>query len=202
MPNVPAMSGIVAAMALTALREVSAEQYERLLTQAKLSRFIAQPPASTLDPAISGADWSNLMSIIYAMLGEDLFRLYGRNFGTRFVAMITQVPQLAKIADGISGFSPEKRFTASLEAALDFQKQQGWHFPVDPHADGYLLTIPQPCLHCSAISGAKKPICTAVEVYWSGLLSYLYGSKIRVEERACGAVGTPACQALIVRPRM
>src|SRR5689334_23372665 len=125
MPDaVPALS---VRLVLNTLREISGPQYERLVTQAGLGRFLANPPADSWAPAATEAEINHMFGVAYQMLGDKGIRLFFRNYSQRLVPLILQSDLMrAKVAEVRSGAIPADRQLAWFVEAMSELANQGW----------------------------------------------------------------------------
>lgn len=193
------VSGYMTRLPLEALQEISGAQYVRILEAAGMTRFLTELPPLTPDPVSNFQEWDHLFHNTYLMLGEDLFRLFGRNLGTRLGQRVIQLPWAAATAARLHSLPPAERLAAVIAANTTWAAEQGIIYLCDVQPASMTVT-PQPCHYCVGCTGAQKPICSVYPSALSLIFSYLYGQRVRVEERECRAMGASACVMLVVGP--
>jgi predicted hydrocarbon binding protein len=186
------VSGTLTTLALASVREVSGVQYEKILKAAGLSRFITQAPPFTDETVSSLQEWSLLLGNIHSMLGEDLYRLFGRNLGTKLGQGVIATPWAAETAAQIQRLPPAAQMERVMGHLVEYWARQGVVFQRLPGPNGHRIS-PDACTACAGISGAHKPICTLYTTTISLVASHLYGHRLRVEEQECRAMGHPGC---------
>src|SRR4051794_20436746 len=102
-------SGISIRIALDALREISNEQYPRLLKAAGVERFVANPPPATAEIVVSYGEWGALFYTVYTMLGADFLRLFGRNLATASLKPILTTPGTAQLRATVQARPADER---------------------------------------------------------------------------------------------
>lgn len=187
------ITGYMTALALDALRQVSGEQYARILKASQLARFIDQPPPRTAELVSSAAEWSQLQHNVYKMLGENFYRLFGRNLGTQMGQGIILTPWAGETAAQLQQIAPSARIDALLTRYVAWAAGQGVVYQRISRPTGHYLMLPQPCTLCAGITGVSKPICSVYPAAVTIVASHLYGSRLYAEECECQAMGDPAC---------
>src|SRR4051794_1037270 len=86
------ISGYIANMYLPILKQVAGTQYANILQRAGWGRYVETLPPATPEPVLSGQESHQLIQVCYAMLGEDLYRLFQRNIGTALARAILAGP--------------------------------------------------------------------------------------------------------------
>src|SRR3954449_306008 len=85
---------------LQAVKRTSGRNYPQLLEQAGMARYLTTLPPANDNPACSAEEYSRLPAIVYAMLGENLTRMFLRNAGTNLAARAVAHPGIGAIAAG------------------------------------------------------------------------------------------------------
>lgn len=176
------------------LAEISGSQYESLLRQIGWERFReALPAPDPRLPTAPGADFSQLVALIYAMLGENGTRLFLRNLGTRFAGYWAASPPyiaLQEVAVTVPAAQKLPMFMRSLMEMIRLV----WA-PCDLEEDAtawYLLT--HQCWTCQNLPAVQAPICLAPAANFALAAQGIVGHRVRVEEITCRAMGAPDCK--------
>src|SRR4051812_20044623 len=82
------VSGHIARLYLLTLQEIAGPQYLKILQQAGWGRYSSALPPASDEMAATVEEGRQMTQVIYAMLGEDLFRLFSRNVGTTLMRML------------------------------------------------------------------------------------------------------------------
>jgi hypothetical protein len=182
-------------LVLNTMREVGGPQYERLVRQAGLERFLTNPPADDWTPVASNEEVSHLFGVAYRMLGDKGIRLFFRNYGQRLIPfMMYFEPVQAAIAEFKSGAVPPARHVQWFVDTLVGISNSGWS-PVNltEDANAYYIEYLQ-CPLCGEIKDADSPICVGNDVYLRLMAQALIGRPLDVQEVACAATGDPGCK--------
>ncbi|HMA35499.1 MAG TPA: 4-vinyl reductase [Chloroflexia bacterium] len=192
-------SGRLIRLYLATLHEVSQQEYAHILHQAGWDRFLAALPPDTDAPLLTEAESQQMDQVCYAMLGEDLYRLFTRNIGVKTAQALLASPWGAALRAQVAQAPPAARPRRALDALAQFYQAGGVQMLVGEDARAWYLTLPD-CPTCTGLQGARAPLCATASVGVKMILDQTGGPRYRVDETACRAMGAPACVYTIPRP--
>jgi hypothetical protein len=194
------VSGNLALLYLTALKEVAGPQYTAILQQAGWGRFLDTPPPATDAPVLSGEESHRMIVTCFSMLGEDIYRLFQRNIGAVAARQILAGPWAA-LRDEAQQIPAAQRPRWVLEQQAVVLAHAGIHHTISEDATAWYSTVaPGDCGACAAIRTAKAPICAGTTVGLKTVLDAICGRSYRVAEVECEAMGAPQCKYAVSKP--
>ncbi|HMA34833.1 MAG TPA: 4-vinyl reductase [Chloroflexia bacterium] len=192
------ISGSVARVVLTALQEISGPQYTKILQESGLERYSTALPPEGEAPVISEGEMVRFQQTVYRMLGEDLLRLFRRNFGQASAQALAHGPWGAQIRAQIAGIPADRQMGWLVAQYVALAETMGGRYELTEDATAWYMDAIT-CLECLDLHGAKAPICATLTAVLKGLGDQILGRRIRVEEIACRAVGAPRCKRVIYK---
>jgi bacteriochlorophyll 4-vinyl reductase len=182
------------AMVLHVMQEIAGVQAGPILTQAGLGRFLTTPPDRTsMRPAASQEELIQLFRNIYRMLGEDLTRLFMRNYGESTANVLLQLPDVQALLAEIRPV-PREQQMRRLAETLEPWMARGWApLTITEDKDACYMAY-EVCYACYGITGAKRPLCAAGDVIFARLAREALGRRVRVVEVECAAMGAERCK--------
>lgn len=179
------------------LQQVSGPQYGAVLTRAGLGRYL-DPTHPDYDASRWYSEWSNIVSAVYALLGEPLTRLFLRNYGTIRAGQMVQHPYIAEAHTAIAAQPAAEQMAGCVAAIHHLIDRPGLQIVTTADAGGGSLAVSN-CATCTQVQGAGGPICANMEVLFRDLAGALLGGRVRVTETECHACGAPHCKWTIIR---
>lgn len=187
------------ALVLHVIQELAGPQADPLLTQAGLGRFLTAPPQlNSMRPVASQEELIRLFQAIYRMLGEDLTRLFMRNFGDRTVTALLPLPEIQQMCAAARNRPPEQQMRAFTDALAKWTAR-GWAPGVITEDAAAFYFAYEVCYACYGITGAKRPLCAAGDVIFGRLAQEALGRRVRVSEVECVAAGGAQCRYAIYK---
>jgi predicted hydrocarbon binding protein len=185
-------SGHVTRLMLLTLQEVSGPQYAHILQQGGIQRFLTVLPPASDSPALTPEELVRLTHVIWAMLGESLFRLFQRNMGTKLGRRMLEGPWRRQVGTEVPSLAPDAQLRWALERYLTLVDQGLTAMRLEETPDAWTVRM-APCAACLGLSGAQAPICMMPLLMIRQALEALLDRRVRVEETACHAMGAAAC---------
>ena len=94
---------------LQAIKTVSGRNYERIVQQAGLARYLDRLPPADDNPGCTAEEYSGIPAAVYAMLDEALTRLFLRNTGTAAAERIMRDPRVQALYPAGSAVPAEQK---------------------------------------------------------------------------------------------
>jgi hypothetical protein len=192
------LSGPAARAALFAAKEASGPQYARILQQAGLERYVDTIPPEGEAVTITGEEAVRFQQTVYRMLGEDLFRLFHRNFGRSGGQGLLQSTWGPHLQATVATIPLDQRLAWLVGQYVGLAAHNGGHYTVTEDATAWYLESDD-CTECPGIQGAKSPICDTFAGVFKTLADQILGTHVRVTEVACRAVDAPRCKNAIYK---
>jgi bacteriochlorophyll 4-vinyl reductase len=178
---------------IQALQKTSGRQFESLLTAAGLERYAHTLPPADWSPAATADELVRLNRTVYAMLGEQLTRLFHRNCGEAIVPGVLASAWGAQARTVLPTLPPDQRLAWFVRAAASMA-ERGWgHHTLTEDAIAWYLTAAF-CPTCVGITGVSAPLCAQSPALFAGLAREVLGRRVRVVEVECVALGHSACK--------
>jgi predicted hydrocarbon binding protein len=189
---------------LTAHDILGENAVKSVLNFAHLQNYINNYPPNDLNEEHSIAEFSRLMAGLVDLLGERGARAIMFRGGVRgFEIFHEQFPSLMNI----EGITPEERsddkmfeefmriYGIMVDASVPLWGDVFKYYPCE---EGAALEI-SPCQYCVGLK-TKDPICSAQVGFQFGVLRWILGKEVKVEETHCIATGDPMCRFVMHRP--
>jgi predicted hydrocarbon binding protein len=189
------ISALTVNAVLNTVREISGPQYDRLLDRAGWGRFRTGIPSGTADLIATREELEGLFTNVYTLLGEELMRLFLRNYGGRLAAHIQsrQALQLAAVT-----ISPEQQVAWFVQEIAQISTRNWTPATISEDFQAYYLTFDR-CPLCAGIHGARAPICATMEALYGQLAQQVLHHRLRVVEVECVATGAGHCKIAIYK---
>jgi V4R domain-containing protein len=181
------------------IEKTAGPQTPRLLTRSGLDRFLnTQLSPTSMKPAATQAELIKLYQEVYAMLGEDVTRLFQRNFGEIALEGILHLPEVAQLRAEGHAVPRDQQIAWFVKTWTDWMERRWVRQIVSEDNKAYYLAQ-EVCYSCYGITGAKRPLCPAGEVIYQRMAREFLGRRIRVTETECAAMGAPRCVYAIAK---
>lgn len=189
---------------LTAHDILGENAVKSVLNFAHLQKYINNYPPNDLNEEHDLLDFTRLMVGLIDLLGERGARAIMFRGGVRgFEIFHEQFPSLMNI----EGITPEEKTDDKMFE--EFMRIYGimvdasvilWGdiFKYYPCEEGAALEI-SPCQYCVGLK-TNEPICNAQVGFQFGVLRWILGKEVKVEETHCIAKGDPMCRFVMHRP--
>ncbi len=189
---------------ITAEEIIGRNGMRSILNYANLQKFIDNYPPNDLAEEQETLDFTRLMAGLIDLVGERGARAIMFRGGIRgFEIFHEQFPSLMNI----EGIKPEEKtddlmfdefmriYGIMVDASVALW---GDIFKYYPCEEGAALEI-SPCQYCVGLK-TKEPICNAQVGFQFGILRWILGKEVKVEETHCIAMGDPMCRFVMHRP--
>lgn len=186
------ISGSTMRLVLSALREATGIQFERLMREAKLERFVSELPADGMSPACTDQELSALFGALHKVFGGAMTRHVLVDYGKAVPAGLFASPMGQQLKAEVAKLPPAQFMDWWAQAMPRLLTAVWANAAVADGGATWRVTL-EGCPTCASIRGARAPVCVNTSIIYSGVATMLAGRPIQIAETECVAAGAPAC---------
>ncbi len=178
---------------LQTLQESSGAHYEKLLTDAGLTRFLRKLPPENWEPVAEQTELTRLFTAVYHTLGESLTRTFLRNWGQFTGNKFAANPLVADLRAEAQALPPAAQLAWFVQTMATLSARSWAPHILSEDARAWYCEM-DPCPVCRDIRGAHGPICGDCEGMYGAMAKHLLGRRVVIEEVACAAAVAARCK--------